>query len=299
MIVCLPDAQRGRYRGPRFDWSGMIIRAAHGGHVYFGEPVPEGEKDFEFCAVGPAEEFVEKGQTSYDDTPVGGTFLKVGVGLLQRDKPDPYRQLSKYPVTQPGQWQVEHGADWVQFTQDLADAHGRAYRYVKRVSLTKEPAGFVISHELHNTGSKTLDLDHYNHNFTMIDDRAIDTDVCVGLAFSPEAPQTITDGETKTIPFAEFRAGQVRFLRRPDRWILADLTGLRNTAGDYDVTFVNQATGGGLQARCDRPVTRMVFYATDRVVSAEPYISFRLAKGEKTSWDISYRFLSAGEAPQP
>ena len=35
--VYLPDAEKGFYRGTRFDWSGMVAQAEYKGHTFFGE----------------------------------------------------------------------------------------------------------------------------------------------------------------------------------------------------------------------------------------------------------------------
>jgi hypothetical protein len=34
--VTLPDAQKGFYRGTRYDWSGIVTSLEWGGHVFFG-----------------------------------------------------------------------------------------------------------------------------------------------------------------------------------------------------------------------------------------------------------------------
>jgi len=37
LTLYLPDAQRGYYRGTRFDWSGLIAQAEYEGHTFFSE----------------------------------------------------------------------------------------------------------------------------------------------------------------------------------------------------------------------------------------------------------------------
>src|ERR1700733_11277862 len=96
----LPDAANGFYRGTRFDWSGVVADLEYAGHSYYGPWFTQTDpkvSDFVYQAAeivagpcsaitGPVEEF---GVLGYDDAKPGGTFLKIGVGILR--KPDDAR----------------------------------------------------------------------------------------------------------------------------------------------------------------------------------------------------------------
>ncbi len=93
----LPDATNGFYRGTRFDWSGVVADLQYAGHSYYGPWFTQTDpkvSDFVYrgaeivagpCSAitGPVEEFTALG---YDEAKPGGTFLKIGVGMLR--KPD-------------------------------------------------------------------------------------------------------------------------------------------------------------------------------------------------------------------
>src|ERR1051326_1619195 len=96
--IYLPDARSGFYRGTRFDWSGVIGGLEYAGHQYY-EPwfqrTDPHVHDFTYRAdeivagpctaiTGPAEEFVKP--LGFDQASTGGTFIKIGVGVLR--KPD-------------------------------------------------------------------------------------------------------------------------------------------------------------------------------------------------------------------
>lgn len=97
--VYLPDAATGFYRGTRFDWSGVIGRLEYRGHTFYSPWFTKTDpavRDFvndgtditagpQTAITGPAEEFSTSGQgLGYADAAPGGTFIKIGVGILRK-----------------------------------------------------------------------------------------------------------------------------------------------------------------------------------------------------------------------
>src|SRR6266852_1809565 len=94
----LPDSTEGFYRATRFDWSGVIHSLVYQGHDYYGpwfSQLDPSVRDFTHrdgqivvgavsAMTGPVEEFQKP--LGYDAAGAGGTFIKVGVGVLR--KPD-------------------------------------------------------------------------------------------------------------------------------------------------------------------------------------------------------------------
>src|ERR1700749_2991534 len=103
----LPDAKTGFYRGTRFDWSGVISSLTFGGHDYYGPWFTKQDpavRDFvyrdsdivvspESGSMGPADEF--QTPLGFDAAKAGGTFVKVGVGVLRRPDNSPYGPFKK------------------------------------------------------------------------------------------------------------------------------------------------------------------------------------------------------------
>src|ERR1700720_3556469 len=89
----LPDAQKGYYRGTRFDWSGVIANLECNGHTYF-EPFYEkfdpDVRDVDLkngvvagpisATSGPVEEFgnADGATQGFAEAKAGGTFIKIG-----------------------------------------------------------------------------------------------------------------------------------------------------------------------------------------------------------------------------
>ncbi len=116
--LALPDAQKGFYRGTRFDWSGVILSLEYKGHNYYGpwfDKTDPKVRDFVYdgpgivagpCSAitGPAEEFSTNNRgLGYDEAKAGGTFIKIGVGVLRKPETGNYDQLQSLRDRRSGQ----------------------------------------------------------------------------------------------------------------------------------------------------------------------------------------------------
>src|SRR5882724_12890556 len=143
----LPDAKTGFYRGTRFDWSGVIGGLEYAGHNYYPQWFQRsdpGVHDFIFdgadivagpctAVTGPAEEFVTNGKgLGFDEAKAGGTFIKIGVGVLRKPDDGKYDPFYLYAIQDGGKWTVTRRPDSIEFKHVLADpSSGYAYEYRK------------------------------------------------------------------------------------------------------------------------------------------------------------------------
>ena len=164
----LPDPVNGFYRGTRFDWSGVIHSLTYQGHDYYGPWFTKTDPeviDFIFkgpdivagpCSAitGPVEEFVwQEKALGFDQAKAGGTFIKIGVGVLRKPDDQEYSPYRLYPIVDSGKWTVHKKADSVEFIQEISDpASGYGYRYTKTVRLSNGKPEMILEHKLENTG---------------------------------------------------------------------------------------------------------------------------------------------------
>lgn len=283
--VYLPDAERGYYRGTRFDWSGIIERVDYAGHHFYAPLHSEHDPLGHDSVSGPAEEFAMFNPMGFAEAKAGESFVKIGVGLLAKGGSDKYQFHDDYRLIRAGEWVIEHGPDWVNFEQDLEGERGWAYRYRKSIRLVPDQAEFVIEHRLENAGTKIIDINHYNHNFTLIDDVPYGPDYRVEFPFATQEPVAINN-------LAWLRGNAIEVdkpLRQESLWIPvfegAD-------PGNYNAALVrNNKTGAAVEFRGDAPITRMVFWAVERAACPEPFIRINLAPGQVQQWSSRYRFL--------
>jgi len=282
--VYLPDARAGYYRGTRFDWSGAIASLRRNGHEYFGPWFERHDPLLHDGITGPVEEF-QAGESSvgYAEAPVGGTFLRIGVGHVRKPDEPAYRRFATYDIVDPGTWAVERGPAAVTFVHTLGDSGG--YAYVYRKTLRLEGDTLVIEHVLRNTGRKRITTSVYNHNFFTLD--RLPTTPAVTVRFPFEARATREIG-----PLAELSGHDLRFRRElaPGETVFTELEGFGSTVSDYDFRMEQRDTGAAVRIRGDRPLTRLVFWSAARTVCPEPYVDASVDPGRETTWRITYEF---------
>src|SRR3978361_1394534 len=115
--IQLPDAANGYYRGTRFDWSGQMPSLEYKGHTFFGKwnPAPYDPKLHD-AIMGPVEEFLTNNEgLGYAEAKHGGTFVKIGVGVIRKPDEPKFQQFNTYEIVDNGKWTVKKRADSVEF----------------------------------------------------------------------------------------------------------------------------------------------------------------------------------------
>src|SRR5471032_1220190 len=184
----LPDPDDGYYRATRFDWSGVISSLEYKGHQFFGQWFDRYDPKLHDSITGPVESF-KSGDTAlgYDEAMPGGTFIRIGVGVLRKPEEAKFDDFKTYDIVDSGKWTVHAGPDRVEFVQELKGPTGYAYLYRKTVLLEKGKPRLALEHSLKNTGEKTIETDVYNHDFYMFDGQPTGPDVTVQFPFEPRA----------------------------------------------------------------------------------------------------------------
>ncbi len=281
--IYLPDADRGYYRGTRFDWSGVIPELTYAGHHYYGPWFTRHDPLGHDGIVGPVEEFNPLG---FEQTPVGGEFVKIGVGSLVKPDEKPYAFHRRYAPADPGTWHVESGRQHVSFTHVL-EASDYAYVYNKVVSLPTGESSMKLTHSLKNTGKKVIETRVYNHNFFVIDNEPAGPGYRIripGDTLQPIGAKGLGDVVT-------LRGNDIVFLRelKPgEQAYFADLGGGRPV--DYDITVQNVKSGASVRITGDKPISKMVFWSCPTTVCPEPYMDVRVAPGQTFHWTLTYTY---------
>ncbi|HUL76643.1 MAG TPA: hypothetical protein VL691_05200 [Vicinamibacteria bacterium] len=297
--IYLPDAETGFYRGTRFDWAGTVARLEANGHTYFAPwfvKVDPNIKDVEFdpalggwvagpasANIGPVEEF--RAPIGYPEAAVGGTFLKVGVGMLRKPNEEQYRFFNRYEIVNGGKWSARQAADRVDLVHELTAASGYGYVYAKTLHLPAGRPELILEHSLRNTGRKPIETPVYDHNFLVIDGRPTGPDFVIKVPFEIE-PARDPGG------FAEARGKEVVYVRelQDDQRAMVAVAGFGGTAADYDIKVESAKARAGVRITCDRPLTRMVVWSIRPVRSPEPFIDVRVEPGSAFTWRITYEF---------
>ncbi len=304
--IALPDKDKGFYRGTRFDWAGMVSSVTYGDQEYYGlwfdEKAPN-IRDFVFykgkvvaspqtSALGPVDAYDALG---YAEAPVGGTFVKVGVGVMRKADDQPYNQYRSYEIVDHGNWQSRASATQVEFTQTIKDpASGYGYTYKKVVRLVAGKPVMELAHSLTNPGTKPFVTTSFNHNFLTFGGAPTGPGLKVTasnpLAASP-APNTpaAETGEVtgNTVTYKRAVTGEDRFSN--------GLASATPTADKYDFSVMN-AKGAGYRVTSNYPLARATLWSMVRTVAVEPFVRIELAPGQSTDWTFTYTYTRAGGA---
>jgi hypothetical protein len=296
----LPDAQRGFYRSTRFDWSGVVASLEYKGHQFYGPWFTRTDppvRDFIYdnadivasaqsAMVGPAEEFQRP--QGYTTARAGGTFVKIGVGVLRKSDDSNYSPYNTYEVVDAGKWTVTPKPDQVEFIQDVADASsGYGYVYRKTVRLTPGKPELTIAHSLRNTGRLPLQTNQYNHNFLVLDRQPTGADFKIAVPFAIQATRQPDPA------FAEVRGKEIVYLKTlqgQDR-VTFGIQGFGKEPKDYDVRVEHVKTGAGFRVTSDRPVASMSLWSIRSVISMEPFVDVSTEPGATTSWTYTYTYF--------
>ncbi len=286
----LPDAQKGYYQATRFDWSGQMPSLEYKGHTYFGNwnPAPYNPKLHD-AIMGPVEEFLTEGAgLGYAEAKAGGTFLKIGVGVIRKPEEHSFQQFKTYEIVDPGKWVVKTKDDSVEFTQTVADpSSGYAYQYTKVVQLVKGKPFMTLAHRLKNTGKKIIESDVYEHNFYMLDAQPTGPDVVVRFPFEVHATQDLRG-------LAQIKGNELIYLKELTgrESAQSNLTGFGSDPKDYNISEENTKTGAGVRQTCDRPLVRINYWSIRSTACPEAYVHMKIAPGETFTWKISYEFYT-------
>lgn len=306
--IALPDARRGYYRSTRFDWSGIITSVAMDGSHFYGpwfDRVSPSVHDFmdspsgvvvspRNAATGPAEEFANRdGETvpGYNAAPVGGTFIKIGVGRLRKSDNEPYDHFKAYTIVDGGTWTVRRAKDRITFIQHLpTDAGGYGYEYEKTITLA--PGGVMtIAHRLRNIGKQPINTQVYNHNLARFEGADIGPGVSVRFPFPIGGPAPAPNLATVAGDSVHYNAP----LAPGDRVQLAAQPGDPSVPpGPFRVTGAN---GASITMQTDTPLVRTVLWSIRHAVAVEPFTAIHVAPGAEQRWAWSYTFTPPPAPP--
>jgi hypothetical protein len=300
----LPDAQDGFYRGTRFDWSGVIYSLAYQGHDYYGPWFTKRDpsvRDFIYkgadiivgsasAMTGPVDEFQKP--LGYESAKPGGTFVKIGVGVLRKPDTANYASFQNYEIVDAGKWTVRQEPDSIEFTQDLNDpASGYGYRYSKTIHLTNGKPEMTIEHRLTNTGRQPIRTNVYDHNFLVLDKAAPSPNFVISLPFQIKSSRPPAAG------MAEIRGQQILYtksLENQER-VFFPIEGFGGDSKDYDIRIENRKLGAGMRIVGDRPLVSETLWSIRSVLSLEPFIDVTAEPTQTFSWKYTYTYYTVPE----
>ncbi len=267
------------YRRTRFDWTGICtqIRSA-GGLTYLSQEAAPGAPGTE--GVGLTWEFGLMRPVGYEAAEPGTSFPKLGVGLLERDTPEPYNFMRDYPC-RPAHSTVEKvsGQEAI-FRQDTEP--GGEYAWSLRRRLFLQDDSLTQETLLENRGRQPLHTDEYGHNFLRIGDYPVGPDYELQLPFDVSLSHEVGRFEVSGGRIRVPNVGDECFYALHDRPPVSERTAWR---------LLHVPSGHGVEgSELFRPA-RFALWGMRHVISPEFFIELWLQPGERRTWSRRYRFF--------
>jgi hypothetical protein len=308
-----PDSPDCRWnQGLRFSPVANVIRVQLNNRDFCYSPVSGG--DLSYLGGMPMEfdigqEAFQPDPPGYNEGSDGSAFLKIGVGILQRNS-SAYNFSSSYPVIELAKTTTTWQPDRARFVQTLSGtANGYCCRFEEDLIVKNDR--IIMHYLLTNTGAKTFTTEQYLHNFLTFSQRNVGPNYRVYFPYemmaSPEVQQW-QPPELKPVG-----RGQQWVDENPPMVSLANMILYTKTISsvpkiwiykpdDYlgpDTIAVEQSEAG--QRVIIDSTLRSAYvgiWTTSYQVSPEQFVIVTLAPGEHADYTRTYRFSADGSMPQ-
>jgi len=287
MKIYLPDTSYGYYRSCRFDWSGMIASLTYEGHTVYGEWQTPHYPQKPDHGIGPCEEFGMENPPGYESAAPGETFCKIGVGALVKESYESYQFNDTFDILDHGRWHIQADSSTLETTHELSLTSGYGYTYTKTIVVASDAPSFTIQHLLTNTGSISINTNHYNHNFTIIDDEHIGSSYRVTFPFSIQPLSSI---QQSFHSYASVSGDTIALMRSltGGKTLWAQFEDVPGGSASNGFSVTNTESGIRIYCTGDAPVALYRFWAHEMAICPEPYISIDLDPGESMNWSATY-----------
>jgi hypothetical protein len=272
------------YTGSRFDHSGNVIQVVlNKRHTFCSTEKKEYSQEYGF---GLLNEFDINNPAGYTETKAGAKFLKIGVGSVLKENPEPYLFYLNYKfdplefkVTQPDDSHVE-------FKAASKPCAGFQTHYIKVLSVSGNT--LTIDYFLKNIGEKSFSTEEYCHNFLAIDKQDIGADYQLDFDFdlNPELFSVVVDPDNLMI----FKRNSIGFTKKPSEDIfVANLNGSKLLQTSW--ILINNRVKAGISEKTDFISSHVNLWGNGHVISPEFFYQINLCPGEETRWQRVYTFF--------
>jgi len=225
------------YKGSRFDWSGKISSIK-----FKSLPLTTiedtGSKDVNFLGKGLYNEFGIASPIGFEETPMGGWFHKIGVGLLKKEHKD--YLFHRNHLIKPASFDVNYENQKIIIICKSENVNG--YSYILKKEITVSENSLIIDYSLHNTGEKRIITDEYVHNFMAINNTLIGKDYELKFPFplNPSLFDETVNSENKV----EIGLYNITFNKTPEKqFFFSNLTGGKELQAEWILTNLKANVG--------------------------------------------------------
>ena len=274
------DLPLENYKGSRFDWSGKISS------IRFKDlPLTTiedaGSKDVDFLGKGLYNEFGITSPVGFEETPVGGWFHKIGVGLLKKEHKQ-YLFHRKH-VIRPAHFDITYEDRKIIIICKSELVNGYSYILKKEISISEN--SFTINYFLHNTGEKKIITDEYVHNFMAINNALIGEDYTLKFPFPINS--SLFDETVNSENKVEIGLDNVTFNKTPEKqFFFSNLTGGKELQAEWILT--NLKANVGIKEFGSFKTDKINLWGWKHVISPELFFKISVDPKETVEWSRKF-----------
>lgn len=268
------------YKGSRFDWSGKISSVK-----FKSLPLTTiedtGSKDVNFLGKGLYNEFGIASPIGFEETPMGGWFHKIGVGLLKKEHKD--YLFHRNHLIKPASFDVNYENQKIIIICKSENVNG--YSYILKKEITVSENSIIIDYSLHNTGEKRIITDEYVHNFMAINNTLIGKDYELKFPFplNPSLFDETVNSENKV----EIGLDNITFNKTPEKqFFFSNLTGGKELQAEWILT--NLKANVGIKEIGSFKTEKINVWGWKHVIS--PELFFKISVDPKKTIEWSRKF---------
>jgi len=308
-----PDSPDCRWnQGLRFSPVANVIRVQLNNRDFCYSPTAGGALGY----LGGLPMEFDIGQESFQPDPPGynegsngSAFLKIGVGILQRNS-SAYNFSTNYPVIELAQTTTTWQSDRARFVQTLSGtANGYSCRLEEDLIVKNDR--ILMHYVLTNTSTKTFTTEQYLHNFLTFSQRNVGPNYRVYFPYQMTASPEVT--QWKPPELKPVGRGQQWVDENPPMVSLANMILYTKTISSVPKTWIYKPedylgpdTIAVEQTDVDQRIiidsslrsAYIGIWTTSYQVSPEQFVIITLAPGEKAEFTRTYKFSADGSIPQ-
>lgn len=288
LTVYLPDAEKGFYRGTRFDHAGVFGNVEFARHKVFGPWKDKHDPANNDDILGPCEEFGMQEPLGWADAKPGGTFLKIGTGELEKPADaKEYQFWHHYKIVKPAAWvEKRRDATSIGWATEASLPSGYGYVYGKRIDLDPKEPVVTIGHRLENTGTKPLTTTVYNHNFFNVDGDPVGPNYSVRFGFAPKAAEP----KERFAEVVKLDGDELRLAKPLNEGSIWSVLSGFGAESNRAFTLAHGPSGVRVRVTQSVPFDRFVVWGVKTCLCPEPFTTVTIAPGKVAEWNVTYRF---------
>ena len=278
------DLPKDNYSTSRFDWTGKITQVQ-----FQNIPLSIAERtdivDDTRYGKGFYNEFGIESALGFEETPIGGWFHKIGVGLLQKDA-EKYLFYKAHRI-RPAEFQVQTALDKIIISCTSSAVNG--YSYILKKEIAIRESGFAINYRMENTGEKDIRTDEYVHNFMALNNTLMGRDYELKFPFqlTPERFKETVNSEQQVA----LGSNIVGFNGTPnEQFFFSDLSGGELVQASWKL--LNHKYKLGISETGSFKTNKVNLWGWKHVISPELFVQISIRPGESKEWSRTFKVFN-------